>query len=109
MSSCFIADDGHVKIVWLHVVAFSEHDILYFCDNVHLLKYYPVKSPQNCFKVGLSPSKNICVICFIVNPLRTMKNAFYVILKALLVLKVFKFLSWVFGHAGKTTWLERYG
>ena len=29
-SSCFIANDSHVKIVWLHVVAFSEHDILHF-------------------------------------------------------------------------------
>ena len=28
--SCFIADDSHVKIVWLHVVIFSEHDILHF-------------------------------------------------------------------------------
>ena len=48
-SSCFIADDSHVKIVWLHVVVFSEHDILHFRDNVHLLKYYPVKVFQNCF------------------------------------------------------------
>ena len=30
LSSCFIADDNHVKTVWLHVVVFSEHDILYF-------------------------------------------------------------------------------
>ena len=29
-SSCFIADDGHVKIVWLHVAVVSEHDILHF-------------------------------------------------------------------------------
>ena len=29
-SSCFIADDSHVKTVWLHVVVFSEHDILDF-------------------------------------------------------------------------------
>ena len=29
-SSCFIANDSHVKIVWLHVVVFSEHDILHF-------------------------------------------------------------------------------
>ena len=48
-SSCFIADDSHVKIVWLHVVVFSEHDILLFWDNVHLFKCYPVKVPQNCF------------------------------------------------------------
>ena len=30
-----------------------------------------------------------------------MKNAFYFILKALLVLKIFKVLSWLFGHVGK--------
>ena len=38
-----------------------------------------------------------------------MKNVFYFILKALFVLKVFKFLSWLFGHVKKTTWLERSG
>ena len=38
-SSCFIADDNHVNIVWLHVVVFSEHDILHFGDNVHLFKH----------------------------------------------------------------------
>ena len=37
-----------------------------------------------------------------------MKNAFYFILKALFVLNIFKFLSRIFGHVGKTTWLERY-
>ena len=30
-----------------------------------------------------------------------MKNAFYFTLKALLVLKTFKFLSWLFGYVGK--------
>ena len=29
-SSCFIADSSHVKILWLHPVVFSEHDILHF-------------------------------------------------------------------------------
>ena len=29
-SSCFIADDSCVKIVWLHVEVFSEHSILHF-------------------------------------------------------------------------------
>ena len=57
-------------------------------------------------KVGLSPSKKICVICLIENPLKKMKNAFYFILKALFVLKLFKFLSRLFGHVGKTVWLE---
>ena len=39
--------------------------------------------------VGLSPSKKICVICLIERHLKIMKNAFYFILKALFVLKVF--------------------
>ena len=30
LKSCFVTDDSHVKIVWLHAVVFSEHDILHF-------------------------------------------------------------------------------
>ena len=41
------------------------------------------------------------------SPLKMMKNAFYFTLKALFILKIFKFLSWHFGHVGKTAWLER--
>ena len=33
--------------------------------------------------------------------LQMVKNVFYFILKALLVLKIFKFLSWIFGHVKK--------
>ena len=53
-------------------------------------------------KVVLSRSKKICIICLIESPLKMMKNAFYSILKALFVLKIFKFLSRLFGHVGKT-------
>ena len=35
------------------------------------------------------------------NPLKMMKNTFYCNSKALLVLKIFKFLSWLFGHVAK--------
>ena len=35
------------------------------------------------------------------SPLQMMKNAFYFTSKALLVLKIFKFLSWLFGHIVK--------
>ena len=38
------------------------------------------------------------VIYFIESPLKMLKNAFYFTLKALFVLKIFKFLSWLFGH-----------
>ena len=36
-----------------------------------------------------------------------MKNAFYFILKGLFILKIFKFLSRLFGHVEKTASLER--
>ena len=35
------------------------------------------------------------------SPLKMMKNAFYFMLKALFVLKIFTFLAWLFGHVGK--------
>ena len=43
------------------------------------------------FKVGLSPSKNIYF--YLLQFALMMKNALYFILKALFVLKMFKFLS----------------
>ena len=36
-----------------------------------------------------------------------MENAFYLILKALFVLRIFKFLLRLFGHVGKAAGLER--
>ena len=35
------------------------------------------------------------------NPLKLMKNAFYFTSKALFDLKIFKLLSWFFGHVAK--------
>ena len=65
------------------------------CNNFHdvLMMYV---------KVGFSPFKTICVIRLIESPLKLIKNAFYFILKALFVLKIFKFLSRLFGHVEKT-------
>ena len=72
-------------------------------------KYFRKKlNPRSLFflntflKVGLSPSKKNCFICLIESPLKMIKNAFYFILKALFVLKKFKFLSRLFGHVRKT-------
>ena len=70
------------------------------CFKTHL-------NQGSSFKVGLSPYKKICVICCIENPLKTIRNAFCVTLKALFVLKIFKFLSCLFGQVEKTAWLER--
>ena len=51
------------------------------------------KAGQKLIKIGLSPSKKICFICFNESPLKVMKNVFYFILQALLVLQIFKYLS----------------
>ena len=40
-------------------------------------------------------------ICFNDIPLKMMNSAFYLILKALFVLMIFKFLSWLSGHVEK--------
>ena len=48
-------------------------------------------------------------ICFNDSPWKMTKNVFYFILKALFVLKIFKFLPWLFGHVEETAWLERCG
>ena len=61
---------------------------------------------QKKLKVGLSPSKKK-IICFNDSRSKMKKNAFYFILKALFVLKIFGFLSWLSGHVEKTAWLER--
>ena len=45
--------------------------------------------------------------CFNDSPSKMMKNAFCFILKTLFVLRIFKFLPWLFGHVEKTAWLER--
>ena len=51
--------------------------------------------------VGLPTSKKNCVIYFIESPSYMMKNAF-IVLKALFVLKIFKFLPRLFGNVEKT-------
>ena len=65
------------------------------------------KQRNKCVKVGLLPSKNFYYYLLQRLFASVMKNAFYFILKALFVLKIFKFLSWLFGHVEKTAWLEK--
>ena len=70
-----------------------------------------IKTKWNEFKYKFLKSyshlpKQFFFIYFNDSPSKIMKNAFYFILKALFVLKIFKFLSWDFGHVEKTVWLE---
>ena len=60
------------------------------------------------FKFGLSPCLFVCFFfCFSECPLKMMDDAFYFILKALFVLKIFKFFSWVLWSCRKTGWSEK--
>ena len=53
-------------------------------------------------KVGFSPTKKIVSFASVKALYKIMKIAFCLILKAPFILKIFKFLSWHFGHVEKT-------
>ena len=100
---------------YLYDTTFEKKDEFYFFQLVWrkyinhisrfaMLNYFEEKSS---LKSNSHLSKKICFIYFIKSPLEMMKNGFYFILKALLVHKIFKFLSWLFGHTEKTAWLKR--
>ena len=58
-------------------------------------------------KIGLSPFKETCFICFNESLLKMMKNALDLILKTLFVLKSFKSFSWIFRHVARKNGLIR--
>ena len=60
-------------------------------------------------KVRLPTSKKNCFVCFNESPSKMIKNAFYFILKTVLVLKIFKFLSYVEKTADAQCWFFRKG
>ena len=92
---------------------------LFLLHQVDMHWFEVGKSPSKkngliCFnesplKSGPHLPKKILFICFNKSPLKMMKNAFYFIVKARFFLEIFKFLSWLFRHVEKTTWLERQG
>ena len=63
-------------------------------DKFFLLKSDSHHRPKNVF------------IFFNDSPSKVMKNAFYFIFKVLFVLKVFKYMSWLFGHVEKMAWFR---
>ena len=61
----------------------------------------PDRDVRRVFKGALSGLRQF------MSTLKLMKNVFCFTLKALFVLKIFKFFSWLFWSCIKTTWLER--
>ena len=70
-------------------------------ENSQTYYFFLIKSDSHL------PKKT--VICFNESSLKRKKSAFYFILEALFVLKIFMFASWVFGHVEETAWVERQG
>ena len=66
--------------------------------QLELLNFYE-------FKVEFLPSGTATFIFFNEGSLKIMKDPFYFMLKALYVLEIFKFLSWLFNHLEK--WLVK--
>ena len=56
---------------------------------------------SKCLKLDTHLPNKIIFIFFNESSLKMIKNAFYFILKAVFVLKIFKFLSSLFGHIEK--------
>ena len=84
----------------MHLQDFSKLCITLLLENV-LLKSQEFWVLTNLLKV-LSSLRDFLAI---ESPLKMMKNAFYLTSKALFIHKIFKFLSWHFGHVAK--WLEK--
>ena len=76
---------------WIFRIIFTSINLFYYTLKICI-------NNKRCFirlliliKVGLSPSKKICVICLIESPLKIMKNAFCFILKALFFSRYLRF------------------
>ena len=90
-------------LVFVYIIRFitSKSGFSYKEDSI-----FSIEMLRLDLKVGLSSSEKICIICFIASPLKMRKNAFYFILKALFILKIIKFLIWLFSHVENMAWLK---
>ena len=112
-----------VLIIFLIILNF-EYILLYFNSFIHKDEKWSDILRKSCglSKLGLLTwRRNFPLIkssrkttltfrksCFNESPSKMMKNAFYFILKSFFILKIFNFLSWLFGHVEKPAWLKGY-
>ena len=75
-------------------------------DCLHFLRYWSIYVFQLFVEGALSGLRQFLIT---ESPLIIMKNAIYFTLEVLLVLKIFNFWSWLFGHVENVTRLERQG
>ena len=82
------------------------HKNSHITDNLLKLSYFLVlfvlrTTPNVLSKLESHLAETNCAICSTESPLKMMKNVVYFILKAIFVLKICKFLSWLFRSCSK--------
>ena len=97
---CYLERDRDCVLeIYVKIFSFFQIRALIRGNTVHSLQEY---KKYNDLKLDSHLFTKHLVICFIESPLKIMKNDFYFILKTFFVLKIFKLLSWLFGHVEKT-------
>ena len=112
--SCGVRSDMTARLAaQVYNVTHTSNKVRLSCFVCSITRYWSgwpsnlLHKVQLLYTIGLLFSIKYCFICPQWKPSKMIKKAFYFILKALLVLKIFKYLSWLFGHLEKTAWLER--
>ena len=67
-----------MKIIFCQTVVFNQNNIFYFSDNVHFLKHFPIKVPQNYFDSIKCINQTVKWICKMSFNLDKSKNRFKV-------------------------------
>ena len=103
-SYCFrsATDDCITSILLSKQSQFAHNGALSSWSYFMTTSFRLLKSSLKLLKSDSHFPREFLFIFFNESPLKIMKNAFYFILKALFVLRIFRFLSWHFGHVEKT-------
>ena len=124
LPDCFwiIIDEHHH--LWVHFMYNKENKLSVTCKKFQMWKeassysiYVNYTKHNSIMKLNrftdilfclktLTLQKKKCFAFFNKSPLKMMEKTFYFILKALFVLQIPKFLSWLFGQVEKTPGLE---
>ena len=94
---CVLLDSLLLSLNIFHTFSQCFYCWLWTCSVQHGYNDFHRLKPKTVLKSDSHiPKKKI--ICFDDSPSKMLKNVFYFILKVLFVLRIFKFLSWLFGH-----------
>ena len=105
-----------IKVIWFeHLLGVKKCSYQFFIERSDICGIIPITLREaiwhiikcrNLLKLGFTEGTLSGVRQFLAteSTLSMMENAFYFTSKALFVLKIFKLLSWLFGHVSK--WLD---